>query len=240
MAEHADAWSAAGKKNLWGSVPMVVEMQSEAGAAAAVHGALQAGSLSHHLHGQPGPAAHDPHHVQDRRRAHAHLLARDRPLARRPGASASSATTRTSWPCGRPGSPCWPRARCRRRTTWPWSASAATLKAADAVHPLLRRLPHLARGAEDRAHATTTSMRADDRRGAACSPHAPRAMTPRPADPARHQPEPRRVLPGPRDASTGTTWPPRASSRSTWTGSPGSPAAATTCSTTSALPTPSG
>ena len=43
IAEHADAWSAAGKKNLWGSVPMVVEMQSEAGAAAAVHGALQAG-----------------------------------------------------------------------------------------------------------------------------------------------------------------------------------------------------
>jgi pyruvate-ferredoxin/flavodoxin oxidoreductase len=46
IAEHADAWSAAGKKNLWGSVPVVVEMQSEGGAAAAVHGALQAGSLS--------------------------------------------------------------------------------------------------------------------------------------------------------------------------------------------------
>jgi pyruvate-ferredoxin/flavodoxin oxidoreductase len=46
IAEHADAWSAAGQKNLWGSVPVVVEMQSEAGAAAAVHGALQAGSLS--------------------------------------------------------------------------------------------------------------------------------------------------------------------------------------------------
>ena len=46
MAEYADAWSAAGEKNLWGSVPTVVEMQSEAGAAAAVHGALQAGSLS--------------------------------------------------------------------------------------------------------------------------------------------------------------------------------------------------
>jgi len=46
IAEQADAWSAAGKKNLWGTVPLVVEMQSEAGAAAAVHGALQAGSLS--------------------------------------------------------------------------------------------------------------------------------------------------------------------------------------------------
>ncbi len=46
IAEHADAWSAAGRKNLWGTVPTVVEMQSEGGAAAAVHGALQAGALS--------------------------------------------------------------------------------------------------------------------------------------------------------------------------------------------------
>jgi pyruvate-ferredoxin/flavodoxin oxidoreductase len=46
MAEHCDAWSAVGKKNLWGVVPSTVEMQSEVGAAAAVHGALQAGALS--------------------------------------------------------------------------------------------------------------------------------------------------------------------------------------------------
>ncbi len=46
IAEHVDGWSAAGKTNLGGSVPMVVEMHSEAGAAAAVRGALQAGSLS--------------------------------------------------------------------------------------------------------------------------------------------------------------------------------------------------
>jgi pyruvate-ferredoxin/flavodoxin oxidoreductase len=46
MAEFADEWSAGGKKNLWGAVPSVVEMQSEGGAAGALHGALQAGSLS--------------------------------------------------------------------------------------------------------------------------------------------------------------------------------------------------
>jgi pyruvate-ferredoxin/flavodoxin oxidoreductase len=46
MAEFADEWSAAGKKNLWGAVPSVLEMQSEGGAAGALHGALQAGSLS--------------------------------------------------------------------------------------------------------------------------------------------------------------------------------------------------
>ncbi len=46
MGEHADAWSARGRRNLWGTVPRVVEMQSEGGAAGAVHGALQAGALA--------------------------------------------------------------------------------------------------------------------------------------------------------------------------------------------------
>jgi len=46
MGELADEWSAAGQRNLWGTVPEVVEMQSEAGAAGAVHGALQAGALA--------------------------------------------------------------------------------------------------------------------------------------------------------------------------------------------------
>jgi len=46
MGELADAWAAAGMRNLWGSVPTVVEMQSEGGAAGAVHGALQTGSLT--------------------------------------------------------------------------------------------------------------------------------------------------------------------------------------------------
>jgi pyruvate-ferredoxin/flavodoxin oxidoreductase len=46
MGELADEWSAAGRRNIWGRVPRVVEMQSEAGAIGAVHGALQAGSLA--------------------------------------------------------------------------------------------------------------------------------------------------------------------------------------------------
>jgi pyruvate-ferredoxin/flavodoxin oxidoreductase len=46
MAEAADAWAAAKRPNLWGAVPTVVEMQSEAGAAGAVHGALQGGGLA--------------------------------------------------------------------------------------------------------------------------------------------------------------------------------------------------
>jgi pyruvate-ferredoxin/flavodoxin oxidoreductase len=46
MGEWADEWSSQGVKNVWGTVPQVMEMQSEGGAAGAVHGALQTGSLA--------------------------------------------------------------------------------------------------------------------------------------------------------------------------------------------------
>jgi len=46
MAELADEWSSQGRPNVWGSVPSVVEMQSEGGAAGALHGALQSGALT--------------------------------------------------------------------------------------------------------------------------------------------------------------------------------------------------
>jgi pyruvate-ferredoxin/flavodoxin oxidoreductase len=46
MGESCDEWSAHGRRNVWDTVPQVTEMQSEAGAIAAVHGALQAGSLA--------------------------------------------------------------------------------------------------------------------------------------------------------------------------------------------------
>jgi pyruvate-ferredoxin/flavodoxin oxidoreductase len=46
MSELADFWAAAGPPNLWGTVPTIVEMQSEGGAAGAIHGALQTGALS--------------------------------------------------------------------------------------------------------------------------------------------------------------------------------------------------
>ena len=45
MAEHVDAWSAAGKKNLFGQRVKLVEMQSEAGACGAMHGALESGGI---------------------------------------------------------------------------------------------------------------------------------------------------------------------------------------------------
>jgi len=46
MGELADVWAARGRKNVFGSVPDVMEMQSEGGAAGTVHGSLQAGALT--------------------------------------------------------------------------------------------------------------------------------------------------------------------------------------------------
>ncbi len=46
MGELSDAWSAVNKKNIWGTIPVVAELQSEGGASGAVHGALQSGSLT--------------------------------------------------------------------------------------------------------------------------------------------------------------------------------------------------
>ncbi|RZU53226.1 pyruvate-ferredoxin/flavodoxin oxidoreductase [Krasilnikovia cinnamomea] len=46
MAEQADSWASQGRANVWGVVPTVMEMQSEAGAAGALHGALQSGALT--------------------------------------------------------------------------------------------------------------------------------------------------------------------------------------------------
>src|SRR5579863_1552635 len=46
MAEWADQWRSEGKKNIWGALPIVEELQSEGGAAGALHGALQAGAFS--------------------------------------------------------------------------------------------------------------------------------------------------------------------------------------------------
>src|SRR6056297_3491413 len=46
MGEWSDEWSMAGKKNIWGTVPEVVELQSEGGAAGSLHGALQTGAMA--------------------------------------------------------------------------------------------------------------------------------------------------------------------------------------------------
>jgi pyruvate-ferredoxin/flavodoxin oxidoreductase len=60
MGEWADQWASEGVPNIWGTVPRVVEMQSEGGAAGAVHGALQTGALSTTFTASQRPAPDDP------------------------------------------------------------------------------------------------------------------------------------------------------------------------------------
>nr|VUD34054.1 pyruvate-flavodoxin oxidoreductase [Raoultella sp. NCTC 9187] len=65
MAENVDEWAAQGKKNLFGQPVRLMEMQSEAGAAGAVHGALQAGALTTTYTAVAGAAADDPQPLQN-------------------------------------------------------------------------------------------------------------------------------------------------------------------------------
>ena len=78
IAEWCDQWSSEGKKNLWGTTPAIVEMQSEGGAVGAVHGMLQTGLHQHDVHRVAGFAADDPEYVQDRRRTSADGVSRHR------------------------------------------------------------------------------------------------------------------------------------------------------------------
>ena len=66
MGESSDAWAAVNEKNIWGMTPLVREMQSEGGAAGAVHGTSPNGLTHNHVYLQPGIAVDDPKHVQDR------------------------------------------------------------------------------------------------------------------------------------------------------------------------------
>ena len=150
MGELADQWTADRQTNIWGSVPHVVEMQSEGGAAGAVHGALQTGSLTTtftasqglllmipNLYKIAGELTSTVFHVAARSIAtqalsifgdHSDVMAAradrlgDAGIGVGPGGAGSGAD----------------RAR----------GHAARARA---VHPLLRRLPHVARGDENRA-----------------------------------------------------------------------------------------
>ena len=65
MAEHVDDWAAKGRKNLFGQTVSVQEMESEGGAAGALHGSLQGWCADLYVHGFARSAADDSEHVQD-------------------------------------------------------------------------------------------------------------------------------------------------------------------------------
>ena len=78
MGELADAWSAEGRPNIWGAVPSVIEMQSRRRRRRRRPRRAAGGRAGDDVHRQPGPAADDPEHVQDRRRADAVLSSTSR------------------------------------------------------------------------------------------------------------------------------------------------------------------
>ena len=59
MPEHVDEWATEGRKNIFGETVQVTEMQSEAGAAGAVHGSLAAGALDNNIYSISGIAVDD-------------------------------------------------------------------------------------------------------------------------------------------------------------------------------------
>ena len=205
MGEWADEWSAKGKPNIWGTVPAVVEMQSEGGAAGAVHGALQTGALTTTFTASQGLLLMIPNMFKiagraDLRRSST-SSARDRghPRAldlRRPQRRDGRARDRLR-PAGLqlgagshglgPDRPGGHAGIARARSCTSSTASAPRHE----VH-------------EDRAAHADDDMRAmiDDDLVA----RAPRARpVARPPGPARHRAEPRRLLPGARDRATRST-----------------------------------
>jgi pyruvate-ferredoxin/flavodoxin oxidoreductase len=172
MGEFADEWSAQGRQNIWGTVPDVIEMQSEGGASGAVHGSLQAGALTTTFTASQGLLLMIPNmykiageltstvfHVSARTVAtHALSIFGDH--------SDINAVRQTGW-----GMLC--SVRCRRRTTFACIAQMALADQPHSLPPLLRRLPDLARGLQDRV-AVGRQLRGPDRRGPDPRPPRPR------------------------------------------------------------------
>ena len=195
MGEHADAWSAKGRTNIWGTVPEVIEMQSEGGAAGAVHGSLQAGSLTTTFTASQGLLLDDSEHVQDRRRADADGLPRRGARRRHPRTvDLRRSQRRHGHPPVRLGAavqrehPGGPRLRADR--------PGGHAEGARALPALLRRFPqsHELNKIYELDDDTIKAMIDDDD----VREHARAGAEPGSPGSARHRPEPRRVLPGPR------------------------------------------
>ncbi len=150
MAELADEWSSHGRPNVWGTVPTVVEMQSEgrSGRRAARRAAER--RPGDDVHRVAGTAADDPEHVQDRRRADLGRHPRRRPIP------CSAGTFDLRRPLRRDGGAPDRLRPARRRLGAGGARPGAHRAGRDAAHPgavpaLLRRLPYLARAEHDRA-----------------------------------------------------------------------------------------
>ena len=236
MAELADEWSSQGRPNVWGTVPAVVEMQSEGGAAGALHGALQGGALATTFTASQGLLLMIPNMYKvagELTAAVMHVAARS--LAAQGlsifGDHSDVMAVRQT------GFALLASASVQEAHDLALVAQAATLADAGAVRALLRRVPHLARAEHDRAALRRRRAGAGFR---GPGPRAPRRGRCHPngrssaAPPRTRTSTSRRARPSIRS----TPACPR-SCRARWISSASGPAAATGWSTTAGTPRPS-
>ncbi len=195
MGEFADEWSAYGKKNIWGVVPDVIEMQSEGGAAGAVHGALQAGALTTTFTASQGLLLMIPNMYK--------IAGELTPFAMHVAARTVATHALSIFgdhsdvmACRQIGFALLASGSVQEAHDLALVGPRRDPRGADPLPPLLRRLPHLARGPEDRAARGRRPALHDARRPHRRAP--PAGAHPGQAGPPRHRPEPRRLLPGPR------------------------------------------
>ncbi len=169
------------------------------------------------VHGEPGPAADDPQHVQDRGRADAGGLPCHGARRRHPRAVDLRRSQRRD---GR----ALDRLRAALVVVGPGGAGPRAhrprgdARVAGAVPPLLRRVPHVARAPEDRG-ARARRAPGDDRRAARRGATGARAVA-GPSGRARHGAEPGRLLPEPRGGQPLLRSPRRRSCKARWIASP--------------------
>ncbi len=195
MGEFSDEWSAQGKKNIWGTIPQVAEMQSEGGASGAVHGALQAGALTTTFTASQGLLLMIPNMYKIAGELTSYCM---HVSARTVATHALSIFGDHSdvMACRQTGFAMLASNSVQEAHDFACIGTGRHPRVARAVAALLRRVPHLPRGRQDRgAHRRRPAPhdRRRARRGApAPGPH------PRPPRAPGHRAEPRRVLPGSR------------------------------------------
>ena len=159
MAELCDEWASKGKTNLWGVVPELAEMQSEGGAAGAVHGALQAGALATTFTASQGLLLMIPNMYK--------IAGELTPFTMHVAARALATHALSIFgdhsdvmACRQTGFALLCSNSVQEAHDMAAVAHAATPRVARAVPALLRRLPHVARGREDRSCSATTTCAA--------------------------------------------------------------------------------
>ena len=209
MAELCDEWASRGKTNLWGVVPEMAEMQSEAGAAGAVHGALQAGALATTFTASQGLLLMIPNMYKiagELTPFTMHVTART--LATH--ALSIFGDHSDVMACRQTGFALLCSNSVQEAHDLAAIAHAATL---ESRVPFLHffdgfRTSHEVAKIEELGDDDLRSLIPE----AAIEAHPPARPHPRPARAPRHRPEPRRVLPGPRGRELASTTPARASS----------------------------